>query len=330
MTASSTRQRTLALVAVLVCTVAAVAVIVLASRHTKSAPRAKSPSGTHAKKVPPASRTVSPEPAAKLPPGAPCTTRPSACGYPDRSNTGVPPGTTLKPSGSIEVDTPGTVIAGLDVHGTIRISADNVTIKDTQVTESWPTGPAVYILPKVRGTVIEDSTIRGRDGAANAVEYAILNAGWGPNVSTRALRVQLYNCTECYAGPGTIQDSYLNVSAVVDGAHYEDIYYGGGAGPLIVEHNTLLNPQPQTAAVFTKTDFGPVTGTRIDGNLLAGGGWTIYGGGDSASDIRVTNNRFSTVYHPKVGYFGVAAAINYRSTTWAGNYMDGTLKPVAP
>ncbi|HLI32035.1 MAG TPA: hypothetical protein VKU89_04755, partial [Solirubrobacteraceae bacterium] len=40
-----------------------------------------------------------------------CVVLPSACGYPDQSNTGVPAGTTLTPaSGEVVVRTPGSVV----------------------------------------------------------------------------------------------------------------------------------------------------------------------------------------------------------------------------
>ena len=51
--------------------------------------------------------------------------------WPDASNTGVPAGTTLTPSGSITVAVAGAVVSGLDVSGCLVIEADNVTIKDT-------------------------------------------------------------------------------------------------------------------------------------------------------------------------------------------------------
>jgi hypothetical protein len=257
-----------------------------------------------------------------------CVSHPSACGYPDQTNTGVPAGTALKPSNAINVTTAGTVISGLDVRGTIRVAANDVTIKNTRVTAAYPQGGAVFVEPKVSGTLIEDSTIRGQDSGANAVAYAILNAGWPPNASTVVTRVQLYNCTECYDGPGTLEDSYAKVSATVDGAHYEDVYYGGGAGLLTVRHDTLLNPQRQTAVVFTKPDYGVVSDVTVSDSLLAGGGWSIYGGGDTARRVKVTNNRFSPIYHPRVGYFGIATGFNWSQTAWTGNRWDTTLRPL--
>lgn len=265
--------------------------------------------------------------------GAPardCVTWPLLCGYPDPANTGVPAGTRLTPSGPITVTTPGTVISALDVTGTITVQANDVTIENTRVTAANPSGSAVFIAPKVSGTVVRDSTLQGADAGRRSIQYGILNAGWPPNASTQATRLRIVRCSNCYAGPGTLRDSYVDVSAVVPGAHYEPIYYGGGAGPLTVDHNTLLNPQPQTAIVFAGTDYGPQQGLTITNNLMAGGGWMVYGGSANRAtrDITVTGNRFSRRYFPKGGHFGVAAYMVWSRTRWEGNTWDDTHQPV--
>ena len=62
---------------------------------------------------------------------------PGSCGYPDPAynNVGVPAGTALTPSGSINVTTAGAVIDGKDVTGEITVSANNVTIKNSRITK---------------------------------------------------------------------------------------------------------------------------------------------------------------------------------------------------
>src|SRR5262245_31364069 len=60
-------------------------------------------------------------------------------GFPDASTTGVPAGTTLTPyTGPMEITTPGTVIDGKIINGTLQIHADNVTIENCKITyDSW-------------------------------------------------------------------------------------------------------------------------------------------------------------------------------------------------
>src|SRR6202012_4821296 len=70
-----------------------------------------------------------------------CFPSPHSCGYPDPSNTGVPPGIALAPSGSLSITQPGAVAPGLQVTGTIQVLADNVTIENTRVIQDQSCGP---------------------------------------------------------------------------------------------------------------------------------------------------------------------------------------------
>jgi hypothetical protein len=282
-----------------------------------------------------------------------CFARPSACGYPDPTNTGVPPETPLRAyEGDLRITTPGTVISDLAVNGSVEITASHATLKDSEVTSSGETGHDVWIGPGVRDATIEDSTLRGGDASPNAIQYAVQNSG---DASNQALRVDMYYCTECWAGPGTVRDSYADTNAVMAGAHYEPIYYGGGGGPLVVDHDTLLNPEDQTADVFTKTDFGDLDTVTITDNLMAGGGYMIYGGlggvGKVKGPVTVTGNRFARCltppifdrggghycrggpdvhgYWPQGGQYGISGDFNDAVTTWKGNYWDDSGAPVA-
>ena len=72
---------------------------------------------------------------------ASCMPKPSACGYPDATNTGVPPGTSLdRVDGTVTIDKPGTVYSGHEVHGEILVAADDVTIENTRIvsTSDYP------------------------------------------------------------------------------------------------------------------------------------------------------------------------------------------------
>lgn len=276
-----------------------------------------------------------------------CYQHPGACGYPDPSNTGVPPGTPLNSyEGDLRVTTPGTVIADVSVRGTVEILASDVTIRDSEVTTTdGNEGHNIWIGPRAGGVVIENTTLRGADAHANAVQYAVQNSG---ETTNKGIGLQMYNCTECWAGPGTLEDSYAIADGVVSGAHYEAIYYGGGGGSLIADHDTLLNPHDQTADVFTKTDFGDVDTVTVTNNLMAGGGFMVYGGeGGTASvvgPVTVTGNRFARCltaavadrggghycsggadehgYWPQGGHYGVAGDFNADATRWNDNYWD--------
>jgi hypothetical protein len=260
-----------------------------------------------------------------------CINDPSSCGYPDATNTGVPAGTTLTPrSGEVSVTSAGTTVKDLAVTGEINVEANNTTLEDDEVIASAGSGNrGIYIAPGVSGTVLNHVTCHGE---GSGTQYCVFNK----STSTKIESSYLYNCGECLNGSGTITNSFFDVTAVISGEHYEDIYYGGGEGPLIVNHDTMLNPQEQTATVFASTDFGDQTTLTITNNLLAGGGYTLYGGtscttgecGAVKGPVTVTDNRFSNKYYPESGYYGVASYFDNAVTTWSGNFWDGTLKSV--
>ena len=268
-----------------------------------------------------------------------CIKVPSACGYPDSTNTGVPAGTTLKSqTNNITVSTPGTTIKDIALEGSISVEANNTTIEDTDVTVNGTQtcgescgGRGIWIKPGVTGTLIQNVACHGGAlSGVNVTQYCIMSN----DSATTIKQLHAYNCTECLAGPMNLSNSFINESdATIPQEHYEDIYYGGGGGPLIVNHNTMLNQQGQTAVVFASVDFGNQTTLTITNNLMAGGGYMIYGGGSGSGGkvvgpVTITGNRFSREFYPNGGYYGVASYMNEAVTAWSGNVWDETLKSV--
>ena len=316
------------------------------SAYVSGVSRAAPPTGGSGP-TPPGSPSPPNPPSPPAPQTKSCFSTPSACGYPDQTNTGVPAGTPLTTlNGDQQINAPGTYTGWNVVNGSIRVNASNVTIKDSLVTNSDPTGNDILIPSGVSNVTIEDTTLRGT-AANNALQYSVQNASDASSIT--GLRLDMYNCTECWSGSGTLQDSYAISNGVISGSHYEDIYYGGGGGALVVNHDTLLNPQDQTAAIFTKTDFGNVGTVTVTNNLLAGGGYTMYGGlpgtagggsGSVVGPVTVTGNRFARClscggggdshgYFVHGGSYSYGADFNNAVTTWSGNYWDDNLAAVA-
>ncbi len=268
-----------------------------------------------------------------------CIKVPSACGYPDATNTGVPAGTALKSeSQNINVNKAGTTIKDIALNGAISVEANNTTIEDSEITvEGSQTcgkscgGRGIWIKPGVTGTVIKNVTCHGAAATGvNVTQYCIMSN----DSDTTIEHLHAYYCTECLAGAMDLTESFIDeTGAMIPEEHYEDIYYGGGAGPLIVNHNTMLNPEGQTAVVFASVDFGDQTTLTITNNLMAGGGYTIYGGGSGSGGkvvgpVTITGNRFSRKYYPESGSYGVASYLENSVTSWSGNVWDETLKTV--
>lgn len=279
--------------------------------------------------------TGSPAPPSTTPApnGKDCVHNLVGCGYPDPSTTGVPAGTSLTPSGSFAVHTDGAVISNLNVTGTIDIYASNVTIKDTRVTTVNVADPGIVIHAPATGDVIEDTSVGGPNPSVPS-GLAIHNTT--PS-SLTVVRTFINNATDGVVGLQRTSDSYIITDGslqALPSAHVEPVYIPGGNGPngaqTTIEHNTLLNPQNQVAAVFGDDHaYGPLNNISVDNNIMAGGDFVVELGcpGDGNTNISVTNNRFSRIYYPKGGQYG-ASGVNVAVTAWSGNVWDDTLKSV--
>lgn len=261
-----------------------------------------------------------------------CFLDPSACGFPDSDNTGVTPGTVFGTSGSIDASTAGQVISGKDVTGTINVVADNVTIRDTRVTQNTTCGTrttcgnyAIRIDGGVTGTRIEH--VETRTAAGRTCEHDIRNTGG----STLIAGSYLHACdSNVYAaGPTTLEDSYGIGKIDISEDHVENVYFDDTTFTAV--HDTLLNPVGQTAVIFGNVGggFGGACKNhlRLTNNLLAGGGYTIYSCGNGSSGgssvVSITGNRFARkpdAYYEKSGSYGLEYP--HFSETWSGNVWD--------
>ena len=108
---------------------------------------------------------------------------------------------------------------------------------------------------------------------------------------------------------GLIEDNYIHDLGYKAGDHVNGFTCNGGSTQLTIRHNTVFNQHSQTDAVSLFQDFGPQSNRLITNNLLAGGGYTLYAGANpgkesTATNIVVTNNRFSTKFYPRGGSYG--------------------------
>lgn len=234
--------------------------------------------------------------------------------WPDSTNTGVPDGVTLLPSGSIVVTKPGTVISGLNITGTVYIDADNVTIQNCKITAA--AFAVVQIKASATGVVVQDCEIDGV-GRNNEGSTGISGSG-------TFLRNNIYNVENGIALASTrgnvIEGNYIHDLKASGSPHYDGIQIDGGQTDTIVRHNTVINDHTQTAAVMIDNYFGPIKNILVTDNLLVGGGYTIYSDGQfnggSMTGIQITNN------HVGGGYWGDLNA-NSTSPVYTGNIKDG-------
>src|SRR5713101_4633267 len=203
-----------------------------------------------------------------------CAAAPSSCGYPDATNTGITPGTTLKtvpgqvssgpgwhfdPRGWVQADGAGAVLSGLSIPYNINVTAPNVMIKDVQVTTSGQPGISVR---HANGLTIQDCAITGVNATTGRMLAGVKDM-YGDSTGLAVLRTNISQAeTGVQLESGLVADNYI--------------------------HNT-----------------GYLPGDHVNG---------------------VTSNRVATIYYPKGGAYGPAAAYSSTGTgnTWTANTWDTT------
>jgi hypothetical protein len=123
------------------------------------------------------------------------------------------------------------------------------------------------------------------------------------------------------------------VDTFSQGAHDEAVFEPGGDDGAQLNHDTMLNNQPQTAVVFFSVNGGRGQHDSVTNSLLAGGGYLVYGAHGPTDPRpldgpRILGNRIARSpaggYFPDGGSAGEAIAIDW-PTDWVGNYWDDTL-----
>jgi hypothetical protein len=257
-------------------------------------------------------------PAAVAVPGPPgCSSRPSACNFPDATNTGVPPGTPLTViHGHLHVRTAGAVVDGKDIRGCITVTARNVTIRRSKVTCTSGYGIRSFSGDySGGGLVIEDVEVDCGNGPTSAVgSYGLVGR-----------RLNLHNCENGFDIDGgvTVVDSYIHDLRPTDSGHTDGIQLAGGSD-IVIRHNTIFNPGGTSAIIGHRDKNANVT---IESNLLGGGAYTLYCPRQSSVNFRVINNRFSTLFSARGGAFGPWDHCHTIAEN-RGNVWDSTLAPL--
>ena len=239
------------------------------------------------------------------------TTTPGG-GWPDATNTGLPPGVTLTPSGDLVITKAGTVISGLNIQGTVTIEAANVTLENCTVTSA--AFMVVNIAAGVTGAVVQNCEINGV-GSGNAGSCGI--NGQGTFIGNNIYNVENgINVT----GSSVIENNYIHGLQASGSPHYDGIQIDGGVSNITISHNTVVNDNGSVSAIMIDNYWGAVSNISVDNNLLVGGGFTVYDDGHFNSNpitgVSFTNN------HMGSGGYGITD-FNGTKPTYTGNVNDG-------
>ena len=232
--------------------------------------------------------------------------------FPGPESTGVPAGVALEPSGPVTVERDGTVLDGLDVDGCLKIAASDVVIRRSRIRCAgyFP----IHVTEEARGVLIEDVEI---DGTGDVRSIAVS----GGNYTLRRANVHDVGDGPRMGSNTVVEDSWIHDLVVEKGSHNDGIQSTGGSNIRILR-NRIEHPHEQTSCILIGADLGPIHDVLIQGNLLNGGNYTVYAGGDEGySDIRIVGNRFGrdAVY----GTHSLQPGVEF-----SGNVWDDTGKPV--
>jgi len=289
-------------------------------------------------------------------PGSPATVQlycaavPSRCGYPDGTTAGLPGGITLKvvpgqvSSGPgwhydavlhyVEVFGKGAVLSALYIPFNVDITASGVTIKDSHIVTAGTFGIS---LRHAAGTVIEDSTISGRNPTRGRLDAGIMDLyGDSTGLAIKNNNI-LYARTALLVDTGTVSGNYIHAFGYRRGDHTNGIFDPGSTDHLLIYENTILDANGQTDAITLDSSAAghPVANKIVEDNLLAGGSYTLYAGdnlNNATSHIVIEDNRFSTAFFPKSGQYGPATYFSSRGigNAWSGNIWDNSGRVVTP
>lgn len=218
--------------------------------------------------------------------GAPVDGASSACSRakPSASNTGVQPGVTLTPSGSIRVTQNGQVVEKLDIAGEITVLANDVVVRNVRIT-SGDYYPIRYFDNPTTGLVVEDSEIASTSGnATSGIAFA--------NYTAR--RLNIHGSADGLKADSNvlIEDCWIHDLSNGSGEHNDGVQSTGGKG-VTIRHNDISGAS--NACVQTGDENARTEDLTIECNWLDGGGWTLNIRGAGATvptGTRIINNRF--------------------------------------
>ena len=235
--------------------------------------------------------SASPPPAARG-----CTADPQSCGFPGAATTGVPARTALRTvpgqvpggpgwtfdaaTGAVEVTGNNAVLSGLYIPHNLDIKgASHVTITDDHVVTGGDFGIS---LRHTADVTVENTTVSGQNATTGRVNYAIDDI-YGDSTG---MVIKNDNISDWRIGlnvtSGDVTGNYIHHPGYLAGDHTDGIFDNGGSAQLTISGNTILNNLGQTDAIMLYVPAGQTVANKtITGNLLAGGSYPLYAGGNS-------------------------------------------------
>ncbi len=288
------------------------------------------------------------------------TARIERCGYPGQKNVGVEDCEALAKSGPKTI-TKAETVENVDIAGQVVIEASGVTLNHDCVIHAGE--DAVKLEGSAASLTISNSTIRGENATTGRVATALASEYSDTGVATKD---RLEYCEECVNGwKWTVKESFVFANGELKNPaiHREDWF--DNRGWVIADDDTMLNPETQTAIVFSEDNGVPCENEMaIENSLFAGSGYMFqncaHASGSGPGKFVFKGNRIARCtgklvhgegnycegpdrespesgfdangYFPDGGYFGIygtCEACTSAGLAWEDNYWDNNLEAVA-
>lgn len=254
-----------------------------------------------------------------------CAAVPSACGYPDLTNTGVPAGSVLTAvpgqisSGpgwswrpeyqSVFVTGAGAVLDRLDIAGGVAIGAAGVTLSNSRISACGGSDDSDVVAIRYRpaeglnasGARIVHNEINGTPAGCSIRARSGVRDVYGsaPDVLVQGNNIYGAGNGITIEYQGLVADNWVHDLGHVPGDHHSGISNHGGAAGVVIRHNTVLLHGQKFAggggvsgALTVYSDFSRAQNVTLEDNLVSGGSYVVYGGdsGDASEQYGPATN----------------------------------------
>ncbi len=203
-------------------------------------------------------------------------------------NTGPADPGVLTGSGSLTITTDGAVVEDINVTGSVKIDANNVTLRNFKIHNALY---AIQIVPGHSGILIEDGEIydvrTGVYGAGFTARRLYIH-----DVQTDAMKVS------GAGGPTLVEYCFIERIGIEELSHADGNQCVGGSNITFRYNNIwvpLVGPDYPGAPYKANAAFqnqNTISNFVIEYNWLNGGGWTVYCGKNGSRGVSVRYNRF--------------------------------------
>lgn len=203
----------------------------------------------------------------------------------------------LTPSGSVKVTQDGAVIENLDVSGTIKVEAKDVTIRNCRIDGGGGSAYGIHALYATNLTIEKVEIVRNTSAGVYGRNFTLTEANiheqGGDGIKAE--------------GNNLIEKCWIHHLGMIEGAHADGSQTRGGSN-IVFRHNFFDMPSPSSpngegppyksnATFFIGAETSDISGVIIEDNLLNGGNYTIYFGahpstGYKVYDCLIRNNWF--------------------------------------